>query len=196
MNWVPSIRKDTNYHGSVYFLHDYYPVKRFAWGTLDQDSETFRSNLLAFKEGKVQWITRMFAYLIVSAIRFLSPNFNSSQYAFLAVPASSEYKTCMRYSLLLAILKQAFPNATFINDYITFNGERQSKHLSHNYVADLSGHFKINGGVCGKRVIIFDDVVTTGRSMNDMKCKLRQMGAAAFLCLSFGRTVDYRKFYQ
>lgn len=186
------LQSNTNYQCIVYFLHNYYPVKRFSWNSLDFESANFRSNLFKFKNGTSQIVTHMFAQEIIEAINRLAPNFNSSDYAFLAVPASTEDKTTKRYSLLLEILKQQFLRATFLNDYVTFTGERPAQHLSKNRIEDISGHFYMTGDVSGKTVIIFDDITTTGRSMADMKYKLKLMGATGCICLSLGKTVGYR----
>lgn len=186
------LHSDTDNRGTVYFLHKYYPVKHFDCHSLDQDSLDFRANLFRFKDGVSDDITLMFAKELIEAIKHLAPNFDSSQFAFLAMPASSENKTVARYTLLLEILKQEFPSATFLNDYVTFNGERKAKHLSESGISDIWGHFDIGGDVSGKTVLIFDDIITTGRAMSSMMNKLTQMGASDFICLSLGKTVDYR----
>lgn len=189
---IIKLYSDTGIRGTVYYLNKYYPVKHFAWNSLDKASLDFRSNLFKFKDGTSPAVTSKFAKEISVVMSHLAPNFDSSEFAFLAMPASSEKKTVARYSLLLNFLKQKFPRAMFLNDYITFSGERQAKHLSDCGISDLSGHFDIGGDVSGKTVLIFDDIVTTGSSMSDMKRKLKRMGAKDFICLSLGRTVDYR----
>lgn len=191
-----NLHVDNNYRETVYFLHSYFPVKHFNWRSLDRDSVEFRSNLFAFKDGSNHAVSRIFTNEVIAAIGRLAPDFNSSGFAFMAMPASTENKTVARYSLMLSILKNKFPRATFLNDYVTFNGERKAKHLSENGISDLLEHVEIGGDVEGKKVIIFDDVITTGRSMEEMKRRLKQIGATDFICLTLGRTVDYRKLEQ
>jgi predicted amidophosphoribosyltransferase len=75
--------------------------------------------------------------------------------------------------------------------YITITKEKTQSHLGgtdsaeYSYDADF---FK------GAKVILFDDVVTRGRSMEQMKNALENLGATIICAISIGRTYsDYNK---
>lgn len=46
-------------------------------------------------------------------------------------------------------------------------------------VANLHGAFTVAGSVCGKRVVVIDDVVTTGSTVSEVAVALRRAGASS-----------------
>ncbi|MCY4527626.1 MAG: ComF family protein [Chloroflexi bacterium] len=52
---------------------------------------------------------------------------------------------------------------------------------------NVVGAFECVGDVAGKRVLLIDDVVTTGATVVECSAKLRQAGAASIWVLSLGR---------
>ena len=52
---------------------------------------------------------------------------------------------------------------------------------------NVIGAFECVGDVTGKRVLLVDDVVTTGATVAECAAQLRQAGAASVWVLSFGR---------
>ena len=75
-------------------------------------------------------------------------------------------------------------------DYISFTGERESKHTSQqrNKIEESSNYI-INTNLTGKKIIIVDDLLTTGKSLSSYAKKLKDSGAeiagAIFLAKTF-----------
>ena len=103
--------------GNVNYLYDYYPANRFPDNALPEPLRNIRKALWDFKKGICNFFSRTLVENLVNVIA-QSGQFNSERVAVLCVPASSEYKTQLRYSLLISMLKQVLPRARFINDQI------------------------------------------------------------------------------
>ena len=72
-------------------------------------------------------------------------------------------------------------------DHINVISDRDASHLGNSTDSDnyqLESDFFLN-----KRVIIFDDIVTTGKSISLMQRKLLQAGAVVKCCITLGKTV-------
>ncbi|MEE0360784.1 MAG: phosphoribosyltransferase [Prevotella sp.] len=111
-----------------------------------------------------------------------------SSLTLVCIPASTVQDNISRYSRFSNILcsntgmQNGFPHISIVK-------EKTQSHLGgtdsaeYSYDADF---FK------GANVILFDDVVTRGRSMSQMKSALEQIGAYVVCAISIGRTYsDY-----
>ena len=94
--------------GNVNYLYDYYPANRFPDNALPEPLRNIRKALWDFKKGICNFFSRTLVENLVNVIA-QSGQFNSERVAVLCVPASSEYKTQLRYSLLISMLKQVLP---------------------------------------------------------------------------------------
>ncbi|WP_297486697.1 ComF family protein [uncultured Cetobacterium sp.] len=58
---------------------------------------------------------------------------------------------------------------------------------------NVKGIFKINDNIEGKNILIFDDIVTTGSTMNEMKKILEEMGTNKIIYFSLSVVKGYLK---
>lgn len=176
--------------GNVNYLYDYYPANRFPDNALPEPLRNIRKALWDFKKGICNFFSRTLVENLVNVIA-QSGQFNSERVAVLCVPASSEYKTQLRYSLLLSRLKQVLPRARFINDQIVFTGQKAQKHLQSDRNINSCSHFYINGPIPEPDILVIDDIVTRGGTFSDVVQMLdNSYGAKRYCFMTIARTVS------
>lgn len=167
-----------------YFFYHYYPIR---FEDVSMESQKVRQMIYDFKEA------RGLSYRSVSSIMTtkLQSTFTEadlSSLTLVCIPASTVQDNISRYYKFSNILcsntgmQNGFPHISIVK-------EKMQSHLGgtdsaeYSYDADF---FK------GANVILFDDVVTRGRSMYQMKSALEQIGANVVCAISIGRTYsDY-----
>lgn len=111
-----------------------------------------------------------------------------SKLTFVCIPASTKIKNEARYKEFSNIIcgKLNMKNAY---SFITLNQDRMAKHL---------GGYDINNLIFDeaffneKNIILFDDVVTKGKSMLDFYQKMTSLGANVICAMSIGKTKHER----
>ena len=104
------------------------------------------------------------------------------------IPASSKMITERRYKDFSSMLcKETGMNNSY--SFINITQDATPKHLggTGKPIVEYNVDFFLN-----KNVIIFDDVITSGRSMFRMKQKLEQLGATVIAGMSIGKTFHHR----
>ena len=77
-------------------------------------------------------------------------------------------------------------------DYINITKEKTPAHLSPTHTASPAEYSFNTSFFSGAKVILFDDVVTKGHSMQFFKDTLESLGATIICAISIGRTYsDY-----
>ena len=171
--------------GTVEYLEDYYPCSRYSKANISRRSCEFRETIWRFKDGIINDATDTLVKRIVDRISSIS-GINSGTWGVFLVPASSREKTVSRYARLINRLKSQLPNVEFINDCVCFTGSRAPKHNGGGYGCTTS-HFRLTAPVTRSNVVIVDDIVTTGRSMQEAAMLI---GAGKhFKFLAIGKTV-------
>lgn len=170
-------------HGiPYYFFYHYYPTR---FTDITPESRRVRNLIYNFKDGIVN------SDVIDIMKRKLTSTFSSddlSQMTLVCIPASSIKDNKDRYSSFSERLCNALGMRNAFS-HITITKEKTQSHLGGNDKAE----YHIDGNFFnGKYIILFDDVVTRGRSMQEFKQLLENRGATIICALSIGRTYsDY-----
>lgn len=159
---------------------DYYYSRRFHdW--IAEEQWQFAQTVYLFKEGKDGG-----GPYFAQAFRALEP---ACEVTIMFMPCSTQERYYTRFiSLSDFFLK--FRGVRSGIDFITFTGERESKHtaLRRDKVDECSNYF-ISENVRDKAVIICDDLLTTGKSLYSYAKNLERSGAkvvgAVFLAKTF-----------
>lgn len=168
------------------FADYYYPKRYHDW--IAEDQWLFNRTVYQFKEGRDN-CTQYFA----KVFRTLEP---ACELTIMFMPCSSEKRYRERFSPLgLFFLK--FKDVHSGIDYISFICDRECKHLvdKRSEIDEMSNYI-ISDAVKGKKVIIVDDLLTTGRSLSAYAECLKKSGAevigAIFLAKTFMLPSDFR----
>lgn len=113
---------------------------------------------------------------------------NISKLTLVCIPASTKIKNEARYKEFSNIICEKL-NMTNAYPFITLSEDRIAKHLGGSGINHLifdEPFFK------RKKIILFDDVVTKGKSMLDFYKKMNSLGANVICALSIGKTKHER----
>ena len=166
---------------------DYYYSKRYH-DLIAEDQWNFARVVYQFKEGQdncSQYFARVF--------RALNP---ACELTIMYMPCSTESRYRERFSSLDCFFSK-FKDVHSGMDYILFSGERECKHTTRKRdEIDECSNYTVSEAVNGKRVVICDDLLTTGRSLCSYAECLRESGAevvgAIFLAKTFMVPSDFR----
>ena len=145
--------------------------------------------ILNFKDGRKSAQTRAAQYVG----RALSAR-DRSDFVFVCIPASSPYTTARRYKNFTKIVCNIC-GAQNGYDHIKVEGKKSKLHNSRQHRiedADLQRITIDKDFFAGKKTIVFDDIVTTGRTSDTFVKVISEAGAKVVGCLFLGRT---KKFY-
>lgn len=112
-------------------------------------------------------------------VRYLTKQYSSILEDFVVVfaPCSTQWKYNKRFGYLAAILNAA--GIATANEHVHIFGERKPTHNggSH-FVNEDIYHVSLDGEYFnGKQVILFDDLLTSGKTIEDFRSKLEAAGA-------------------
>ena len=150
----------------TYFI-EYYP-KRFA---VTGEKVENRRKVWNFKEGKN---THHISNMITDRFRWNSLD-DIKEWYFCIIPASNPERTRLRFQSFCTLIS----NQTGINngyDMITSSGNRPRTHIQGNNNVNLLDTLSFRN-IQGKKIILFDDVITRGQSFTIVTNKLTQLGA-------------------
>lgn len=162
----------------VYYLMDYLPIRYE--GTPEQINA--RHAIFNFKDGCCP-------SFVVNGLSRGIKQLKDSNTVVCFVPASTHEKTVIRYRAVASSLT----NLTGVScsyTAISKTTDSEAGHIagkSNNPTADFefdSSFFR------GKKVILIDDVITRGRTLNDTARRLKEAGAASVVGLVVGRTIN------
>jgi len=115
---------------------------------------------------------------------------NTKYFTFVCIPASTKGLNTLRYKLFTLLLCDIL-NMHNAFDHIIVEKDREAKHLTGKITY---GNLKFDEEYFkGKTVLLFDDIITTGRSMNRMKSLLENMGAKVIGAIAIGKTTHTLK---
>lgn len=175
----------TTYNGhTTAIFYDYYiRSKHLPYGSDSQQEITRR--VLELKDG-----LNPSSDLYAEALRTLETNFNENwktpqSPTIIFMPCSSEQAYYSRFSALARSLSKRYNYNTDINA-IQYINSRNSKHRNTNHhPIESASNIVISPKIIGKEVIIIDDVITTGSSLQQFTEELHTYGvtikAAVFL---------------
>lgn len=183
----PTHPKRGTYGQYVYYAYlPYYP-KRY---DVSFDLEEYRQIIYRFKNGDIGEETgRLMGWFIRELLQRIHLTIPINWW-FCVIPASTERKTRARFR---NFCKTVCDYTGLLNGYnIIYNTfDREAIHLTNNRVSPLS--FINIREVSGKRIILFDDIITTGGSFTQTAEKLLDNGALEVIGLFLGQTCKISK---
>lgn len=165
-----------------YHFYHYYPTR---FTDVTPESRNVREMIYNFKDGIAN--TRV-VQIMTEKLQSTFTSSDLQKLTLVCIPASTIEDNIERYS---SFSKKLCENTGMRNGFshITIIREKTQSHLGGTDSAEYSydsDFFK------DARIILFDDVVTRGRSMSQMQAALQRIGATVICAMSIGRTYsDY-----
>ena len=185
-----TIASDKGESPIVAIFYDYYiRVKHLPYASNIQQEITQR--VLELKDG-----LNPSSDLYSEALKILEAHFNENWKhpqgpTIIFMPCSSEQAYYNRFSALARSLSKRYNYNTDI-DAIQYTNSRSSKHRSHNRDAiESSSNIVISPKIIGKEVIIIDDVITTGTSLQQFTKELHTYGVTIKAAVFLAQTAKY-----
>lgn len=173
--------KPFRFHGtSVVFYGHYYPSRYKK--LLDDTQREFCRSLYAFKEGENHGIA--FFKACMAAL----PTGTASCHI-MFMPCSNWIKYGQRFKRLDWYITTNRNELTSGLYDVDVHSERESLHECKGSERILERNYNITGGIKGKRIIIVDDVFTSGQSLTDYKEEIERCGGEVVAAIFYGKTV-------
>lgn len=165
---------------SVTFYGHYYPsrYKRL----LDEEQRGFCRTLYAFKEGENHGIDFFKACMAALPV-------DTTSCHIMFMPCSNWIKYGQRFKRLDWYITTHRKELTSGLYDVDVHSERESLHECKGCERILERNYNITGGIKGKRIIIVDDVFTSGQSLTDYKEEIERCGGEVVAAIFYGKTV-------
>lgn len=165
---------------SVTFYGHYYPsrYKRL----LDEEQRGFCRTLYAFKEGENHGIDFFKACMAALPV-------DTASCHVMFMPCSNWIKYGQRFKRLDWYITTHRKELTSGLYYVDVHSERESLHECKGSERILERNYNITGDIKGKRIIIVDDVFTSGQSLTDYKEEIERCGGEVVAAIFYGKTV-------
>ena len=165
---------------SVTFYGHYYPsrYKRL----LDEEQRGFCRTLYAFKEGENHGIDFFKACMAALPV-------DTTSCHIMFMPCSNWIKYGQRFKRLDWYITTHRNELTSRLYDVDVHSERESLHECKGSERILERNYNITGGIKGKRIIIVDDVFTSGQSLTDYKEEIERCGGEVVAAIFYGKTV-------
>lgn len=173
--------------GIPYYFYWYYYPTRFT--DVSTESKKARSLIYNFKDGIPT--NPSIHSLVIEKLNSTFQRSDLSNFTFVCIPASTREVNKNRYSNFSKSVCDATGMSNAFS-HITITKEKTPAHLSTSHQTEPAEYsFDINY-FRNAKVILFDDVVTQGHSMQNFKLILENLGAEVICAISIGRTYsDY-----
>lgn len=167
----------------VIYLFWYYPSNKYKDWEISDVSKRIRKLVFNFKDGISDEVV---IRNVVECLSVLFENY-SKKLTFVCVPASTVSKNHDRFSHFSKMVCQ---ERKMFNgfEHVEIIKEKTPSHLGGTEEAVYSYDEKFFNG---KTVVLFDDVITSGESMNKAKKQLENCGAKVLLEFAFARTINH-----
>lgn len=165
---------------SVTFYGHYYPsrYKRL----LDEEQRGFCRTLYAFKEGENHGIDFFKACMAALPV-------DTASCHVMFMPCSNWIKYGQRFKRLDWYITTHRNELTSGLYDVDVRSERESLHECKGSERILERNYNITGDIKGKRIIIVDDVFTSGQSLTDYKEEIERCGGEVVAAIFYGKTV-------
>ena len=165
---------------SVTFYGHYYPsrYKRL----LDEEQRGFCRTLYAFKEGENHGIDFFKACMAALPV-------DTASCHVMFMPCSNWIKYGQRFKRLDWYITTHRKELTSGLYDVDVHSERESLHECKGSERILERNYNITGDIKGKRIIIVDDVFTSGQSLTDYKEEIERCGGEVVAAIFYGKTV-------
>ena len=165
---------------SVTFYGHYYPsrYKRL----LDEEQRGFCRTLYAFKEGENHGIDFFKACMAALPV-------DTASCHVMFMPCSNWIKYGQRFKRRDWYITTHRKELTSGLYDVDVHSERESLHECKGSERILERNYNITGDIKGKRIIIVDDVFTSGQSLTDYKEEIERCGGEVVAAIFYGKTV-------
>lgn len=170
----------------VFYMYHYLPKSSGLSPT--EFEEINRECIWSFKDGRDYGIFEQ----VVDVLKHFFLQSTLSNCTFVCIPASTAEKNETRYEFFSSAVAKLCDMCNGY-DHITIKCDRQASHLGGESKFNLSfdeDWFK------GKNVILFDDIITTGKSIKWMAERLSSFGAYVIGAITLGKTVHHHYDYD
>lgn len=170
----------------MYTAFEYLPTRYKA----NAEQWKVREFIWAFKDGK-EWARNGAANIVASQIMKKYGN-EIGDVIFACVPASSQQKNINRYMLFSELvcnstgMKNAFDHITIEHDRLALHETERGKGIHEVSVLSFDKEF-----FKGKRVFIFDDIITRGFSYARFANHLESLGACVLGGIFLAKTINF-----
>ena len=165
------------------FLYNYKPMRI---KEVTPEDWNVRKLVWAFKDGKAsEWCAEVVAMRLMKVY-----GERVKQLVFACIPASSACKNETRYKRFaqrvceLTGCINAYEAITVSGQRLAIHEAREGKQLKNTQVINFDNSF-----FAGKEVVVFDDVITQGRSYAKFACAIEALGASVVGGIFLGRTI-------
>lgn len=164
------------------YLTHYYPKNRYPDSDLNYEAIKNRKMIWSFKDGYQSSAIKLVSEYINSCYSFSEIK---SMY-FCVIPASTNHKNSVRYEGFC----NEIAKLTGINNSYSFITVREDKEDSREHKSnDTTWNLDFDSSqIFGKKIILFDDVMTRGTSFCQVANKLKSYGAVSIMGLFLGKT--------
>ena len=165
---------------SVTFYGHYYPSRYTR--LLDEEQRGFCRTLYAFKEGENHGIDFFKACMAALPV-------DTASCHVMFMPCSNWIKYGQRFKRLDWYITTHRKELTSGLYDVDVHSERESLHECKGSERILERNYNITGDIKGKRIIIVDDVFTSGQSLTDYKEEIERCGGEVVAAIFYGKTV-------
>lgn len=182
--------KEGNKKYSIKFFRVYYP-KRYEIGFLDRK---IRDEIYEFKNGI------SFDKFLIEIKDWLIENYGTYQLngiVFLPIPASNKKVNEKRYKRFCELLCKDLKIENGY-DYISMKENNSPNHLKDNINSKKYEFILNKDKLKGKRLIVFDDILTSGKTFYSLAIALEDLNCKVRLAIFLARTIkqeDYNEEY-
>lgn len=182
--------KEGNKKYSIKFFRVYYP-KRYEIGFLDRK---IRDEIYEFKNGI------SFDKFLIEIKDWLIENYGTYQLngiVFLPIPASNKKVNEKRYKRFCELLCKDLKIENGY-DYISMKENNSPNHLKDNINSKKYEFILNKDKLKGKRLIVFDDILTSGKTFYSLAIALEDLSCKVRLAIFLARTIkqeDYNEEY-
>lgn len=166
-----------------YALHRYIPRRRIARYPFEQ--QDVNRMIIGFKDGRnvyTRWAAREFAKVLSQT--------DLSDVVIVCVPASTTYSHTRRWKRFLSILC-TMTGAENGYEYVKVVGSRKRAHTTGEYelATNIKHYVHLKGDMLqGRKVLVIDDIYTTGRSSGAFISALENVGAHVVMAMFLAKT--------
>lgn len=173
--------KPFKFRGIRIAFYDYYYPSRYN-DFLNEAQRTFCRSIYRFKQGEIHGIE--FFKACMTAIQA-----DGKPYHIMFMPCSNWIKYGRRFKRLDWYITTHRKELTSGLQDVDVHSERESLHECKGSERILERNYSITGDIRGKRIIIVDDVFTSGQSLTDYKEEIERCGGEVVAAIFYGKTV-------
>lgn len=174
---------------TCYYLYDYYPKNRFP--DIDGEHQINRITVWNFKDGKNSLLV---ASKVSSGLINKFGRAGLSTKTLCIIPSSTDTKTSIRYNTFCS---RVASNVGICNGYDLISNSTDRETTHHNNLRDINHSSYLHfGNVNEKDILLFDDVITSGKSFRNLRASLLSNGANSVTGIFLAQTVSSIGYYE